>query len=199
MSGAEQAKHVNGISEVFVRVSAGDTVFFPSNNVQKCGNVLAVGNSLNDADFAASLALGQFQIRLRPLVQVTTDYLLRGACQECFAGLPEKLRMQILSMPAVCGDPSLVDLDATLAVQTLTGWEQRGARDWHGIEFTESVRLACERGRGALASPGERRFQLAGLFWKALLRGGHQGAVYMMDSVREARRRGGLKEFLASQ
>ncbi|MGA2639612.1 MAG: ATP-grasp domain-containing protein [Spirochaetia bacterium] len=196
VSGAERASQVKGVSGVFLRISAGDAVVFPSNNVQKCGNVLAVGDNPDEADSAASRALGRFQIRLRPLVRVTTDHLLLNGQHDCFAGLPAELRTEILSMPAFRGDPSAIDPGIPLAIEILTGWDTCHERDWHGVEFTDSVRLACEQGGGALLPRGEV-FQLSGLFWRALIRGGHQGATYVIDSAREAGRRGALKEFLA--
>jgi hypothetical protein len=197
VSGKKEAGQVDGVSNVFLRVSEGDEVVFPSNNVEKCGNVIAVGNTPDEAAWAASRALGQFQLRLRPLAKVTTDYLLRDARHYCFEELPAKLRIELQSMPAFRGDPLSISLRAPLAIASMQGWERIVEKDWHGAGFADSVRLACERGGGSLLSPGGERFQLAGVFWRALARGGHQGAVYMMDSVREAGRRGRLREFLA--
>ncbi len=197
VGGSEKARDVKGVCEVFLRVTAGDSVVFPTNNVEKCGNVLAVGDTLDEAETAASRALGQFQIRLRPLVQVTTEHLRRDARHDCFGGLPPELRMEILAMPASRGEPTGIDPDASLDIGTLAGWDRRSEKDWHGIGFAESARLACERGGGSLVSADAVGFHLAGIFWRALARGGHQGAVYVMDSVREAARRGALGEFLA--
>ncbi len=198
VTGAEDARAVAGIAEVFLRTAAGDTVVFPSNNVQKCGNVLAVGTTLAEADLAASCALGRIQIRLSPLVPVTTGHLLREGAHRCFAGLPAEVEREIASMPAFRGDTFEIDFAGPLDIGVLAGWERLAAKDWHGMGFADSVRLACERGSGSLREPAAGGFQLAGIFWRALARGGHQGAVYMMDSVREAARRGELRRFLAA-
>jgi len=198
VSGAEKARQLAGVAEVFLRTAPGDSVVFPSNNVQKCGNVLAVADSLDEADAAASRALALFQIRLRPLVRATADHLLREAAHDCFESIPPRCRVEIESMPPFRGDPSKIEIDAPLALDSLPGWDGLHEKDWHGIDFAESVRLACARG-GASLQPdgGGEGFRLYGLFWRAMVRGGHQGAVYMLDSVRESARRGTLGEFLA--
>ncbi len=194
LSGAEEARQVPGVAEVFLRIAGGDAVVFPSNNVQKCGNVLAVSESLIGAEAAASRALGLFQIRLRPLVKATNDHLFREAGHDCFDGLPLQFMTQIQAMPACHGELTGIDPAAPLAIETLPGWEALHDRDWHGIDFAESVRLACEQGGGLLS--GGAGFHLSGIFWRALVRGGRQGAVYVLDSIREAVRSGLLREFL---
>jgi biotin carboxylase len=198
VTGIVEAERVDGIAEVFLRIGSGDSVVFPSNNVQKCGNVLSVADSLAKAEAAAARALGAFHVRLRPLVPVTTEHLLHNAEHACFAGLTSRLTAKIQAMPAYRGDPSEIDPEALLSIEAAAGWDRADIRDWHGIEFPESVRIACERGRGTLTSDGRTSgFCISGMFWRFLVRGGHQGAVYLLDSVREAARRGSLGEFLA--
>jgi hypothetical protein len=90
-----------------------------------------------------------------------------------------------------------MDVAGPLRIEALPGWEDVHDKDWHGMAFSESVRLACERGAGVLVPPARGDgFRLNGLFWRALAKGGHQGAVYIMDSVRESARTGTLAEFL---
>jgi biotin carboxylase len=197
VSGEEKARHIDCVAEVFLRIAAGDAVVFPSNNVQKCGNVLAVANSLDEAEKAASRALGMFEIRLCPLVKATTDHLLSNDAHDCFEDLPPWFRADLQVMPAFRGDMAGLDPGVPLAIDSIPGWDQLKVRDWHGIDFVESVRLACDRGGGSLLPGGVGRgFHLSGTFWRAVVRGGHQGAVYLLDSVRAAARRGTLKEFL---
>ena len=170
----------------------------PANNVEKCGNVLAVADTREEADAASRRALGMFEVRLRPLVKATTDYLLGEIGRECFEGLPARLGAEIQALPAFRGDPASWEPAAPVAIETLPGWDQLDAKDWHGIGFAESVRHACLLGRGTLLTGrGTGVFQLSGLFWRALVRGGRQGAVYVLDSIRESRRLCALKEFLA--
>jgi hypothetical protein len=198
VSGMEDVKKITGIAEAFLRISAGDTVVFPANNVQKCGNVLSVGGSLTEAEAAAHQALAAFQVRLRPLVDATTGHLLGGNGHACFEDLASRHTRVIQALPAFRGDPSTIHADSTLQIEEMPGWDHVDAKDWHGIGFAQSVRLACVQGGGSLVPAGRGSgFRLSGIFWRSLVRGGHQGAVYVMDSVRESARRGLLKQFLS--
>ena len=198
VAGAEDARTAVGVEEIFLRIARGDTVVFPSNNVQKCGNVLAVAESRQDAEAAASRALGLFQVRLQPLVAMTSVHLFRADAPDCFENLPPRLRASLGAMPAFRGVPSLGDGEAPISIEAPAGWVRCRQKDWHGIEFADSVRLACGRGRGIVQPTGGRDgFQISGMFWQAFVRGGHQGGVYVLDSIRAAARRGALKEFLA--
>jgi biotin carboxylase len=198
VAGEDVVRAAEGVAELFLRIAPGNAVVFPSNNVEKCGNVLTIADSLDGAEASARRALALFQIRLRPLVQTTTDFLSKQRVHDCFSDLPAGILSEIQGFPGSLGDPAGIDPAEPVAIETAPGWEHLGQRDWHGTGFAESVRLACERGRGFIRAPGKSEgFRLCGLFWRALVRGGHQGAVYVLDSVRESARRGTLKEFLA--
>lgn len=198
VDGAEEARKTIGVEEIFLRIAPGDTVVFPSNNVQKCGNVLTVADRRDEAESAASRALGLFQIRLRPLVSATSIHLFRPDAHDCFESLPHEVRSSINAMPAFRGAPALTDWDAPIPIECPPGWDRCRQKDWHGLEFADSARLAWARGGGSiLPIEGRDDFQVCGMFWKAFVRGGHQGGVYVLDSIRAAARRGVLKEFLA--
>ncbi len=195
--GVEEARALPGVQEIFLRVSPGDTVVFPSNNVEKCGNVLAVGASRGQAVEAASRALSCMRIRLRPLVDVTSRFLFGDDAPGAFDGAAAELHRALRGLPPFLGDLTGFDPEEPIAVLPLAGWEQRDGKDWHGTELADAVRLALSLARGELRErPG--RFALAGLFWRAVLRAGSQGGTYILDSVREAARRGTLKELLES-
>jgi biotin carboxylase len=198
VDGADEARKTSGVEEIFLRIAPGDRVIFPSNNVQKCGNVLAVAERRADAEAAASRALGLLQIRLRPLVAATSEHLLRAGSHDCFENLPREVLSSVNAMPAFRGEPSLADREAPIAIEPPAGWDRCRRKDWHGQEFADAVRLACARGGGSIRPvQGKSDFQICGMFWKAFVRGGHQGGIYVLDSIREAVRRGVLKEFLA--
>ncbi|HTP59170.1 MAG TPA: ATP-grasp domain-containing protein, partial [Spirochaetia bacterium] len=82
--GAEEARRIAGVAEVFMRTSGGDTVVFPANNVEKCGNILAVGTTREAAVETARAALGRISIRLEPLQEATTRYLFRLSGNDAF-------------------------------------------------------------------------------------------------------------------
>ncbi len=62
--GIEKAKKVKSIMNVFERTQVGDTVVFPTNNVEKCGNIISKAKKRNKALQAAEKASGFITIRL---------------------------------------------------------------------------------------------------------------------------------------
>ena len=199
VEGEEQARRSGGIAEVFLRTAAGDTVVFPANNVEKCGNVIAVADTRSGADDAAREALSRLRIRLEPLREETNRFLFREKGNDAFASLGPDLDRALEAMPAWRGNPSCLGADAPVPVLVLPGFERVTARDWHGLLFPTAVREALD-GTGVLTRhPAEQGpFVLGGLFWRALLRGSAQGGRYLLESVREARRAGAVVELLRS-
>lgn len=52
----DDARMIEGIKEIFLRVKAGDSVVFPKNNVEKAGNIIAVADSYRLASTIAESA-----------------------------------------------------------------------------------------------------------------------------------------------
>jgi biotin carboxylase len=199
LTGVEEAWRAPGVAEVFLRVKAGDEVVFPENNVQKCGNILAVADERAQAVAAAQAALSCILIRLRPLAEKTTRHLFARNGNDAFAALSPETRRAIQGMPPYTGKPSthVPGMDVRVALPDFIAKE--GSRDWYGCSLVEAARRACRDGHGTLqALPGREPFSLAGLFWRAVSRAGSQGGVYLLDSVREAARQGRLEEFLGA-
>jgi biotin carboxylase len=197
VNGVGDASAVAGVTNVFIRVAPGDRVVFPANNVQKCGNVLAVADDRQAAAETASRALARLQIRLKPLEGSTEAWLARDDEHSCFALLPDHARASLAAMWRYRGEPDLWRADSVIPISPFPGWQQCGCRDWHGLEFSESARLAAERGGAVfLRTPGSGQFEVGRSFWEPLCRGGHQAALYVLDSIREAGRRGTVRRYL---
>ncbi|OQX29210.1 MAG: hypothetical protein B0D92_04870 [Spirochaeta sp. LUC14_002_19_P3] len=64
-----------GVIEIFLRCRSGDKVRFPRNNVEKAGNVLAVGASHSEAQARAQAALRALRLELNPADADTGTYL----------------------------------------------------------------------------------------------------------------------------
>lgn len=196
--GEPEARRLPGVSEVFVRVGPRDTVVFPKNNVEKCGNVITVADSREAAVQAARSALGRISIRLEPLQKETTRYLFHNQGNDAFEITDPSVRAALLALPPFRGSPKSVVPVQPLLVDGIPGMEALSCRDWHGLTPVEAARVALE-GIGCLdnGSSETAGFVLGGVFWRALLRGSAQGARYLLDSVREASRSGVLNQFLA--
>lgn len=75
VSGLEAARAAPFVKDVFPRAGAGDTVVFPQNNVEKCGNVLSAAPSRREAVQASEAACRKIVLRLRPHVAETDAFL----------------------------------------------------------------------------------------------------------------------------
>lgn len=62
ISGLEEAFKVPGIEEIFLNIKEGDTVVRPTSNVEKSGNIIAVGDTLKDAEAAVKKCLELLRI-----------------------------------------------------------------------------------------------------------------------------------------
>ena len=75
VSGLEAARAASFVKDVFSRAGAGDTVVFPQNNVEKCGNVLSAAPSRREAVLASEAACRKIVLRLKPHVAETDAFL----------------------------------------------------------------------------------------------------------------------------
>ena len=75
VSGLEAARAAPFVKDVFPRAGAGDTVVFPRNNVEKCGNVLSAAPSRREAVEASEAACRKIILRLTPHVAETDAFL----------------------------------------------------------------------------------------------------------------------------
>jgi biotin carboxylase len=199
IEGMEEARRLPGVAEIFLRTGPGEEVRFPTNNVEKCGNVIAVADSRADSIAAAERALAAMRIRLRPLVEATTRHLRSAAVHEAFREASGPLRAAIRAMPSFIGDPRQHPPASPVRVAALRGVDLATTRDWYGMGFMDAARRACADAGGILTEsmPGHGGFALAGLFWSAVLIAGAQGGTYILDSLRESIKSGRTGELLS--
>ena len=196
--GVEDAKGHPGVAEVFTRVGSGSEVTFPANNVEKCGNVIAVAGTRREAVEAAESGIAALGIRLRPLSEATNRFLFHESGHGAFPSAPAGLLSEVSRMPPFRGEFSRMAALGTIHVEPLTGFARGELRDWHGTPLAEAVRLALLHGDGSMdTGRSDAPLVLSGLFWKAMMRGSVQGGVYLLDSARSAASQGRLMHFLA--
>ncbi len=186
--GAVEAQRLPFIKDVFLRVAPGDMTVFPSNNVEKCGNVISQAGERSEAVRAAESAVGCILIRLAPAKEATEAFL-RGEGSLCGLGgaawppsayrLPRSLEHIIDAMPeSLKGD----EAGGPLVVLPLEGAEALGELDWAGRSLARSASLALELGGARYGHNGGRI--LGSRFWRALARGGAQAGLYVLDTER---------------
>ena len=75
VSGLEAARAAPFVKAVYPRAGVGDTVVFPQNNVEKCGNVLSAAPSRSKAVQASEAACRSIVLRLTPHIAETDAFL----------------------------------------------------------------------------------------------------------------------------
>ena len=163
-------------------VSIGSHVDFPRNNVEKCGNIIAVSHDRDTAIKAAEDAVSNVFITLKPNTKETDDYLA-GVTQsdednfppDAFGKLTEnqldELKGEIAADSPVARE--LPDFLNTLEYQNLI--------DWNFNTIAQTLqKFDILRAKHPALNKQE--------FFKAIIRGGIQGAVYYSDSIKAGRK-----------
>ncbi len=90
VEGIEEAISLKGVKNVFVTCEIGETVHIPTSNVEKCGNVIAVGDSREEALASANLGVKTLRIALgregelnEGLIRKNALEKLSGVCSVC--------------------------------------------------------------------------------------------------------------------
>jgi len=176
------------VRDMFPRATVGDHVVFPCNNVQKCGNVLAVAPSPAEADQAAEAAARSILLRLVPGDHATAAFL-RGDGRmtgpdgsvwppQAYAGLSAMTLSSLAKMPDMV---RLADDPATCSIAPLHGAETESGVDWQSRSITESLQAVAALTGVTVGLHGDIVFGAA--FWKALFSGGYQAGAWIIDSA----------------
>lgn len=186
--GLERAAGLHGVRDVLPRARAGDRVVFPCNNVEKCGNALAVAPTIAEADATAEAAARAVLIRLEPGDAATAAFL-RGEGRvvgpdgtawppDAFDGLSAMTRSSIAKMPDMLRmDPGA----ATVSIAPLRGAETESAVDWQGRTVGMALEAVAELTGATLGMHGDAVVGAA--FWKAFFRGGYQAGAWVVDGA----------------
>ena len=186
VEGIDMASRDGGVRELFLRVKTGSRVVFPTNNVEKCGNVITACPSRAEAIAAAVKAISRIRIRLRPSTEVTDRFLFGTAeedgrsafalSEDCDREALQRMQPYWENAPLKPGEP--------MAIQALPAFFAEKCTDWHGLSIQQGVRGLMESGHIVMKKETpEDGFTLGSVFWKALLRGGTQGALYLLDGI----------------
>ncbi len=179
VTGMEAAARLPSVRDVFPRVAAGDAVVFPRNNVQKCGNVIAVAPSRAQAEQAAYAAIQQITVRLVPHTP-QTDAFLRGECEVGEQGFPPAAFPAALDAyeKHPCTDSALIPAGvpvSTLLPPPLLPFADDES-DWNHGTLRQVL--------GRFDELRQNQYAIrADLFWRAVLRGSIQGALYVADGI----------------
>ena len=205
VSGLEAARAAPFVKDVFPRAGAGDTVVFPQNNVEKCGNVLSAAPSRREAVEASEAACRKIILRLTPHVAETDAFLAElhsPAEQQTFP--PNVLQFAALlagtvrtaSFAVASGDTGTgTSFEQLLSNAVYTEKDGFSLPDFLAAALDSACDLQGRTLRELLCQALEEEPGLASLlrvseladmqqknaYWKALIRGGLQGLLYRYD------------------
>ena len=170
--GLDDVKKIEGIKDVLPRNKVCDKVDFPRNNVQKCGNVISVAHTFEEAQKIAHNAIRGITLRLEPK-NADTDAFLRGEYREDEEGFPPYAFPSLKDFKAkkafIAENKSVMDY---CPEELLSSKEE----DWNH----SSVKQTLER--FDTLCPKHKELD-AEKFFNALIRGGIQGCLYVADSA----------------
>lgn len=157
-------------------VNIGSKVDFPRNNVEKCGNIIAVSHQREIAINAAEDAVSNIFITLKPNTKETEEYLdyKTNSDEENFPpSAYGKLSEEQLSL--INGSIPKNEKIINFIPEFLKNSEYINITDWNYNTIEQTVN------KFDVLRPVHPQLDQK-KFWKALMRGGLQGAVYFSDS-----------------
>ncbi len=196
VEGVEQARGVEGVRELFLRVSPGQPVSFPVNNMGKCGNAISQASSRAAAEVAALRAVQSVLVRLEPRHPQTERFLF-DTRQGPWAHAPDATEAEGLLEGLPAGGAAAASgqgAGPALVLRDRPELTERAAADWHGMAPAAALaRIREITGVGEPESGADGAADLGRAFWRAFLRGGVQGGVYVIDSLRSGFREAAVR------
>ncbi|WP_296323312.1 ATP-grasp domain-containing protein [Treponema sp. UBA3813] len=177
--GLSEVKQIYGVRDVLPRSKEGDSVNFPRNNVEKCGNIIAVGINHEQAYKSAEEAVSEIVLRLEPN-NPQTEAFLSGRCEideegfpvSAFTFCPNKENSITVGegtkIPAKAKVIDFLPESLIPLADSLKDWNHR------------TLRKTLEKFDEICPDHGELDGKS---FWQAVLRGGIQGALYVADNI----------------
>jgi len=180
--GDRVASTIPYIRDVFPRARVGDRVRFPLNNVEKCGNCLAVAPSHDEAVHAAESACRTIVLRLRP-GDPDTDAFLAGGPSGPGAFPPDAFPVAAVSASEPFTSARLESLPAAVQLPARMAISLDSLRDWQGRTLREALVQSINLEPTllpVLSGPDRER---AVRYWNCFLRGSVQGLLYAHDNA----------------
>lgn len=159
-------------------VSIGSTVDFPRNNVEKCGNVIAVSHNHEIAMEVGEHEVSDIFITLEPNNELTEKYLSFHSNSDeqdfppsAFGKLPNKI------LDELSGTIKKSEKIAENIPESILLSDNLNRKDWNYNTILDTAK------KFDILRPNHPELDKK-RFWSALCRGGIQAAVYVCDSIK---------------
>lgn len=160
-------------------VSIGGEVDFPRNNVEKCGNIIAVSHSREAAITVAEDAVSDVFITLEPDNPKTDKYLKGEELDDenafppdAYGKLNEKELAELAGREDIPANAKIINY----IPDVLKSAEYKNNKDWN-YNTIQSTAEKFDILRTKHPALNQEKF------WKAVMRGGIQAAVYVSDTI----------------
>jgi hypothetical protein len=195
--GLEQARSTERVKNIFLRVAEGSVVRFPENNVSKCGNAISAAPDRAAAVAAAEKSARAILIRLEAGQKDTDEFLQSGGEEGAFPpdayALPPETRLLLEALPdspqpeASPETPPDREALSRMGVHPFPEFAESALTDFAGRtlrETLEAIRIITGLPLPIMEMDQQKASETLGrAFWRSLIRGGYQGAVYYLDTL----------------
>lgn len=172
--GLDDAAKINGVKQVFQRSKIGDSVVFPQNNVEKCGNIISQGGTREAAIEASEAAVKKITIQLKKHVKETEEFLSMPL-DIPYPPSAYVLPKEIIQKFDELGEKLLIEDGKIIIPEFLKDYSK--LKDWNG----KTMELGLEQFVEIVGIEKIMESELNNKeFWTNFLRGGLQGALYLL-------------------
>ena len=181
--GLSEAENSPCIKNLFSRAKEGDTVNFPRNNVEKCGNVISCDTDYNKAVSCACSSVSKITIRLKENSPITEEFLFEKRlpyeegfppCAFCYSDGTVVDFFEELNNSQI---PDILENQcAQNFIPNFLKEKAASLIDWNHLSFIDAVKRFDKIAQNHKKLDGKK-------FWHAALSGSIQGMLYVCDSI----------------
>ena len=168
------------VKNVFFRVKEGSRVDFPRNNVEKCGNVISRCADRRLSLKGAEMAVSEIVLRLEKNNESTQNYLM-GVENKYEKGFPYSA-YELSSDELIAFEKEVESLDSVIIGENESIVIPESLASFAGERQDFNYRTILNTLDKVNKYAGARKSVPAIKFWKSLIRGGVQGALYAVDT-----------------
>ena len=182
LEGLEEAHSADAVKDIFVLAEEGERVSFPLNNVMKCGNVIAVAGSREEALNASAEAVSTIRVSLVPGDRETGAFL-EAPLDTSFppsaycSGNWDRLLMIDDFKP----DYTMQYNRGEVIVPSISNSLFLDQCDWNGLSLRKAMEEIAFKTDIQFSEDAEWTLY-SRHFWHALVRGGIQGCLWYIES-----------------